>query len=153
LRQGIRGLRTLLVEIHPPNLESTGLESALGDLLSPLEAEGIGTELQVDEAPGYGPRSDPLVYRVASEAIRNVRAHAEAKAVRISLSRPRAETVQLIVEDDGVGFDPDTRDRRVAGGHLGLSLLEDLARQAGGRLGVQSEPGRGTRVELRIPVQ
>jgi two-component system, NarL family, sensor kinase len=153
LRQGIRGLRTLLVEIHPPNLESTGLEPALSDLLSPLEAAGIATELMVDDAPGYGPRSDPLLYRVASEAIRNVRAHAEAESVKVCLSRPRAETVRLVVEDDGVGFDPDTRARRVAAGHLGLSLLEDLARQAGGGLEVKSEPGRGTRVELRIPIQ
>ncbi len=153
LRQGIRGLRSLLVEIHPPNLESTGLEPALRDLLSPLEAEGIATDLEVDEAPGYRPRSDPLVYRAASEAIRNVRAHAEAKTVSVSITRPQAEIVQLVVVDDGSGFEQDTRDRRAGGGHLGLSLLEDLARQAGGTLGVESEPDRGTRVVLRIPVQ
>lgn len=153
LRQGIRGLRTLLVEIHPPNLESTGLEPALNDLLSPLDAEGIATELEVEKASSYGTRSDPLIYRVASEAIRNVRSHAGARTVRVSLTRPETGTVQLIVEDDGSGFEQDARDRRAAGGHLGLSLLEDLARQAGGTLGVESEPGRGTRVELRIPVQ
>ena len=49
LRQGIRGLRTLLVEIHPPNLDSTGLEPALSDLLSPLQAEGVEVELKVEE--------------------------------------------------------------------------------------------------------
>jgi len=153
LRQGIRGLRTLLVEIHPPNLASTGLEPALSDLLSPLEAEGIETRLEVEEGPADGTRSDPLVYRVASEAIRNVRSHAGATTVSVSLTRPRAETALLVVEDDGSGFEPEARERRAAEGHVGLSLLEDLARQAGGTLDVGSEPGHGTRVELRVPAQ
>ena len=50
LRQGVRDLRTLLVEIHPPNLETAGLEVALSDLLSPLEGAGIATKLEVDQA-------------------------------------------------------------------------------------------------------
>src|SRR5436305_1174836 len=49
LRQGVRGLRTMLVEIHPPNLESAGLEAALNDLLSPLESAGVATELHVHD--------------------------------------------------------------------------------------------------------
>ncbi len=151
LRQGIRDLRTLLVEIHPPNLESTGLGPALSDLLSPLEAEGIETELQVDDEPPRGAGLDPLIYRVANEAIRNVRSHAEASSVRVSLSRPEPETVQLVVEDDGRGFEAAARDRRAAGGHVGLALLEQLVGQAQGSLSVESEPGHGTRVELRVP--
>src|SRR3954453_6470951 len=54
LRQGVRDLRTLLVEIHPPSLESAGLEAALSDLLSPLQADGIATELPVDHRPTRG---------------------------------------------------------------------------------------------------
>jgi two-component system NarL family sensor kinase len=153
LRQGIRGLRTLLVEIHPPNLESTGLEAALSDLLSPLDAAGVATQLQVDDEHPRGSVLDPLIYRVANEAIRNVRSHAGATAVRVSVSRPAPETVQLVVEDDGRGFDEAARERSAAGGHMGLALLDDLVRQAGGGLSVESEPGRGTRVELRIPAR
>ena len=62
LRQGVRDLRTLLVEIHPPRLESAGLEPALSDLLSPLEAAGIATTLRVD-GNGGAHATDPLVYR------------------------------------------------------------------------------------------
>ena len=153
LRQGVRDLRTLLVEIHPPNLKSTGLEPALSDLLSPLEGEGLAVELKVEDVASNGANSDALVYRVASEAIRNIRSHANARRVRVSVERPKAETVRLIVEDDGSGFGPEVRDRRAAGGHLGLSLLEDLARQAGGSLAIQSSPGQGTRVELETPVR
>ena len=75
LRQGVRGLRTLLVDLHPPNLGSTGVEAALSDLLSPLAANGIKTELDVSVREATHP-SDPLVYRVAREAVRNAQAHA-----------------------------------------------------------------------------
>jgi signal transduction histidine kinase len=150
LRQGIRGLRNLLVEIHPPNLESAGLEAALNDLLSPLDAEGVETELHVD-ADGAGPDLDPLIYRVANEAIRNVRAHAGASAVRVSVTRPEPETTELVVEDDGRGFPESTREARAAGGHVGLTVLEGLVRQSNGTLEVESAPGRGTTVKLRLP--
>jgi two-component system NarL family sensor kinase len=153
LRQGIRGLRTLLVEIHPPNLESTGLEPALSDLLSPLQGEGVAVELEVEDSPSYEAAADALVYRVAGEAIRNVRSHADAKHVRVSVTHPSEETVRLLVEDDGGGFGPEVRERRAGDGHLGLFLLEDLARQAGGSLTIESKPGQGTRVELEAPAR
>jgi signal transduction histidine kinase len=150
LRQGVRDMRSLLVEIHPPSLESTGLEPALSDLLSPLAADGIATELHVDGAAAPGTEHDPLVYRVAREAVRNAREHAAPDSVRVRITRP-AGAVRLVVEDDGRGFEPGERDRRGVDGHVGLMLLEDLVRQASGRLDVRSEPGRGTRVELEVP--
>src|SRR3954468_8896220 len=78
LRQGVRDMRTLLVEIHPPRLETAGLEPVLDDLLSPLRADGVETSLEVD-----GSRHDALVYRVAREALRNVRDHADARRVSV----------------------------------------------------------------------
>jgi signal transduction histidine kinase len=150
LRQGVRDMRSLLVEIHPPSLESTGLEPALSDLLSPLAAAGIVTELQVDGAAAAGVERDALVYRVAREAVRNAREHAAPDSVRVRVTR-LAGAVRLVVEDDGRGFDSGERDRRGADGHVGLTLLEDLVRQASGTLDVRSQPGRGTRVELEVP--
>jgi two-component system NarL family sensor kinase len=152
LRQGVRDLRTLLVEIHPPNLESAGLEAALSDLLSPLEAGGVTTELHV-EPRAAGDGSDPLVYRVAREALRNVQAHAGAGSVRVEVTHPAPGATRLIVADDGRGFSPEDRERRGAEGHVGLSLLSDLVEQARGRLDVRSTPGRGTTVELEVPAR
>jgi signal transduction histidine kinase len=146
LRQGVRDLRTLLVEIHPPRLESAGLAPALSDLLSPLEAAGIATELHV-EANGGAHASDPLVYRTAREAIRNAHEHAEPSAVEVSVTRPDGET-RLVVNDDGRGFDTTAR---AGEGHVGLTLLDDLVRQSGGRLDVRSSPGEGTTVVLEVP--
>ena len=149
LRQGVRDLRTLLVEIHPPNLASTGLEAAIGDLLSPLDAAGIDTTLQVDAG---GPRaSDELVYRAAREGLRNAQAHAGARRVDVTLTRPEPGLARLVVQDDGRGFDATERERREAEGHVGLSLLAGLAERAGGRLSVRSTPGGGTTLELEVP--
>ncbi len=151
LRQGVRGLRSLLVEIDPPSLASTGLEPALDDLLSPLEAAGIATSLEVDGRATAASANDPLIYRVAREALRNVQAHADATSVRLEVSGADHGTRSLVVRDDGRGFAPDDRARRGEEGHMGLHLLEALAEQAGGRLAVRSEPGHGTSVELEVP--
>jgi two-component system NarL family sensor kinase len=151
LRQGVRSVRTLLVEIHPPNLESVGLEAALSDLLSPLEGHGIATHLHVDAQATAGSARDALIYRVAREAVRNVQSHAEAGSVRVQVTRPEPGTMRLLVHDDGKGFDETDRARRADRGHLGLTLLEALVRQASGRLEVRSAPGHGTTIELEVP--
>ncbi len=150
LRQGVRDMRTLLVEIHPPNLESVGLEAALHDLLSPLETGGIATTLTIDVG-GSGDPADALVYRAAREAIRNVQAHAEAQAIDVAVTRPAPGAMRLVVSDDGKGFATAERELAGADGHLGLTLLDGLVAQAGGLLCVHSEVGAGTTVTLDWP--
>jgi two-component system NarL family sensor kinase len=153
LRQGVRDLRTLLVEIHPPSLESAGIEAALSDLLSPLQADGIATELHVDDRATAGSNGDALVYRVAREALRNTQKYAEAGSVRVEVTRPEPDMTRLVVADDGKGFSAEDRARRADEGHVGLTLLESLVRQSNGTLAVRSEPGAGTTVELEVPVR
>ena len=151
LRQGIRDLRTMLVELHPPSVESAGLEAALSDLLSPLQADGITTELHIDDRVTAGSGADALVYRAAREAVRNVQEHARAGHVRVEVTRGDAGTTRLVVTDDGRGFAPEDRARRADEGHVGLTLLESLVRQSRGTLAVHSRPGEGTTVELEVP--
>ena len=153
LRQGVRSLRTLLVEIHPPNLESAGLRVALSDLLSPLEAGGIATSLEVDESRNGRGGDDELVYRVAREAIRNAQVHSRASSVRVAVTHPAPGTTRLVVADDGAGFSPQERAERGAEGHLGLTLLEAIVEQAGGTLEVRSSPGAGTMVQMELPAR
>ena len=149
LRQGVRDLRTLLVEIHPPNLESAGLHVALSDLLSPLEAAGIATTLEVDEAASGD--HDALIYRAAREAIRNARDHAKPATVRVAVTCTDEHATRLVVADDGVGFAAQDRARRGKEGHLGLTLLGEVVAQAGGTLAVRSEPDAGTTIEMELP--
>lgn len=150
LRQGVRDLRSLLVEIHPPTIVTAGLDAALGDLLSPLEAAGIATELDVDDAVAAGTRHDELLYRAAREAVRNAREHAEPSVVRVRAGRA-GDVVSLAVTDDGRGFTPADHAARRADGHLGLDLVRDLVTQAGGTLALDSRPGHGTTMHLELP--
>ena len=95
-----------------------------------------------------GRETEELVFRVAREAIRNVAEHAHAEHVTVRVEQ-RDGGVRLTVADDGAGFTPDQRERRRAEGHVGLSLVEELAEHAGGRVAVSSAPGGGTTVTLR----
>ncbi len=149
-RASIRQLRTLLVEIHPPNLHSAGLGAALEDLLAPLKARGIAASIELDGPLDLDQDLELVVCRAAGEAVRNVQHHAEAKNVTVRLETT-AERVRLQVVDDGVGFSDARRAQRQAQGHVGLSLLASVVAGRGGRLDVESEPGAGTRFVLEVP--
>jgi two-component system NarL family sensor kinase len=152
LRGTVRDLRALLVDLHPPTLASAGLEAAIRDLVNPLTSRGTKVELSIDGHDRIDPETQALVYRVAQEALRNVIAYADASEVSVSVD-VEDSTARLLVADDGRGFGPDVRDRRREEGHLGLSLVEELARQAGGTLTIESREGAGTRVRLEVPVR
>ncbi len=149
-RDAIRRLRALLVEIHPPNLRSAGLEAALADLLAPLRAQDVATTLVVDDALAIDTETELLLFRAASEAVRNVQKHARARSVSVRVERT-GERVRLEVTDDGAGVADEERARRRAEGHVGLSLLDELAVAAGGRLEVRSAPGSGTTFSMELP--
>lgn len=152
LRGTVRDLRALLVDLHPPTLATAGLDAALRDLVNPLSARGASVELRVDGDERLDPDTQALVYRVAQEAVRNVIAYADAANVSVEVGVVDS-TARLLVVDDGRGFGPETRERRRAEGHLGLSLVEELAQQAGGSLTVDSREGAGTRVQLVVPLR
>jgi len=149
LRGTVRDLRALLVELHPPRLAAAGLEAALGDLVSPLRSRGVSVDVVVDGADRLGREQQALVYRVAQEAVRNVIAYARARSVLVEL-RIDGSFARFVVSDDGRGFQPEVRAQRLAEGHLGLSLVEELVEQSGGRIEITSSEGAGTRVELEV---
>jgi signal transduction histidine kinase len=149
-RQGVRALRSLLVEIYPPSLRQAGLAAALADLLGPVASRGIETRLEVAAGLQLSAEDEELFFRVAQEAVRNAVAHAEPHRIEVTVAERDGE-VALEVADDGVGFDPDSED--AAGeGHFGLSMLRDLARDAGARFTVDSSPDAGTRVRVGVGV-
>jgi signal transduction histidine kinase len=145
-RRTIRELRSLLVDIYPPDLHRTGLKAALRDLVAPLAPRGIEARLDVPDTLELAPAAETLFYRSAQEALRNVVRHASARNVDLRVERDDG-LARLIVSDDGRGFDPE----RIADDHLGLQLLADLAREAGGEFKVDSGSAEGTRVCIEIP--
>lgn len=148
----MRQLRGLLVDIHPPNLHTTGLESALSDLLAPLGAKGIATSLRFDDMPPMTADVEALLYRSAQEALRNVAEHSGARTVDVDVSRQNG-AVTLQVRDDGRGFDERDRERSRADGHLGLELLENLVDHAGGEVTIETNPPHGTLLGIRVPTR
>ena len=150
-RRSMRDLRSLIVEIAPPNLHEEGLDNAVGELIAPLTAEGVEITVDIDDAAAPSAEAQTLLYRVAQEAVRNVAAHAQATRLSVSLARDNGRA-RLVVTDNGLGFSPDRLEQRREEGHLGLSLLTGLVAEAGGRLVVDSTPGEGTRLEAEVPV-
>jgi len=151
-RNAIRQLRSLLLEIYPPSLESHGLAAALPDLASSLTARGVDVQLRIPPDDGLPADTEQLVFRVAQEALRNVVSHSAATQVELVVEKDDG-CVRLRVADNGRGFDAAEVERRRTDGHLGLSLLRDLARHAGGRLDISSTPGAGTEIFLEVPVR
>lgn len=144
-RHGIGQLRTLLVEIYPPELHRAGLEAALTDVLASASARGLGTELEVDPDASLDRDTEALFFRVAQEAIRNAVKHSGAKQVRVTVWDADGRA-RLEVDDDGRGFDPATAG---GNGHFGLRAVDGLVREAGGELRIDSAPGQGTRVSVQ----
>jgi signal transduction histidine kinase len=146
-RQGLRELRSLLVEIYPAELQREGLEAALEDLLAPCAAKGLKTHLEVED--GDLPEEvERLFFRAAQEALRNVVKHADAERIDVQVAH-RDGTATLRVEDDGSGF---VVGERAEESHFGLRVLGDFVREVGGDLDIQSEPGRGTTVRVGVSV-
>ncbi len=151
-RESIRELRSLLVDIYPPALQRAGLAGALADLVAVLGARGITTEIDIPPDLALEPDQEALLYRVAQEALRNVMRHAQASHVRVRARREDG-SVFLSVEDDGRGFVPGRSRRAEDREHFGLRVIDDLARDAGALLTVDSHPGRGTRIQIEIPAR
>jgi signal transduction histidine kinase len=146
LRRSLRQLRSLLVEIHPPGLDASGLGAALEDLTAPAGSAGIEAEVSVrgmEDAPDH---VVALVWRVAQEAIRNAVRHANAGHLRVQVDGDDRQ-VRLTVSDDGVGFDPGGHARD---GTYGLRGLQSLVEDGGGRVRVESAPGAGTTVRMVV---
>jgi signal transduction histidine kinase len=145
LRSSLRSLRSLLVEIYPPELGADGLEAMLGDLVATAAPAGVHAVVEVYGVQGASDDAVRLVWRVAQEAVRNALRHAKAENLTVQVGTV-GDRLTLDVTDDGLGFDP----HRQASG-LGLRSLRDLVSEAGGRLDVRSSTGEGTTVHAEVP--
>jgi two-component system nitrate/nitrite sensor histidine kinase NarX len=87
--------------------------------------------------------------RVIQEALANAHKHSKASTLRVLLRRESDSVVEVIIEDDGVGFEKPATSTH-PGEHIGLTIMQERAEQIGGELSIDSEPGEGTRVTLRM---
>jgi signal transduction histidine kinase len=139
-------------EMRPAALDDVGLADTLRRFSVEWSAHyGISVEYHTSGLDNWRlpPVAETNLYRIAQEAMNNIYKHAGASHVDVILERRGAEVV-LIVEDDGVGFDPLAA--REDGKELGLSGMRERASLVGGTLDIESGDGAGTTIYVRVPV-
>ena len=145
----IRRLRHLLFELTPPALEEHGLGTALRVLLEQsTEDTAIAWHLDCHLAAEPDRDAAVITYRVAQEAVVNVRKHSKARLVTVRVAHEDGG-LRVRIADDGVGF--SARTVGAAPGHLGLASMRERAQMAGGWLTLSSAPGSGTRIDFWVP--
>jgi PAS domain S-box-containing protein len=154
LEAAIAEVRSLSMRLRPTILDDLGLEAALR---SHLERRSVRAELELDTdirlpQRRLEPAVETACFRIVQEAMTNAVRHAGAKRLGVTLQVEDGALV-LAVRDDGRGFDPAAAARRAARGEsAGLSGMEERAQLAGGRLELNTAPGRGTEVRVVFPL-
>ncbi|HSO20021.1 MAG TPA: response regulator [Desulfosarcina sp.] len=154
LSETIREVRRISACLRPAMIDDLGLLSTVewycrqsGEMYADTRVEA-----SFDIAEHEVPQSSKIViYRVLQEAVNNALKHGQAGTVRVRLTKT-AGHVRMCVEDDGCGFDPErARIDRTGLSGFGLEGMQDRAAMAGGRLSIDSSPGKGTTVCLDLP--
>jgi signal transduction histidine kinase len=145
----IRRLRVLVFELQPPGLDGEGVSVALAIAIEAANREGA-LHYRLDDRLETQPGSEEgaILFRIAQEALANVREHAQATHVTVTLlERDGGHAVRIA--DDGRGFDPDLIASGPAG--YGFASMRTRTRLAGGDLRIDAPPGGGTTVEAWLP--
>jgi len=138
-------------ELRPAALDDLGLPAVLPRFLNEWSAHyGVRMNFQTTGTmpSRLSPEAETTFYRITQEALTNVAKHAHATRVDVVLEGQRA-IVTLVIEDDGVGFEPSAVDRTTG---IGLLGMRERAALVGASLQVESAPGKGTTIYLRCPV-
>ncbi|HEY6158165.1 MAG TPA: PAS domain-containing protein [Gemmatimonadales bacterium] len=150
----IARMRDLAQDLRPPLLDEQGLDASLRWYVErEASRAGLAFRLVLTHLEHRPPAAvETTCFRVAQEALTNVIRHAQARVVEVELGRA-AGMLQLVVRDDGRGFDvPAARLRAAHGGSQGLLSMQERVALAGGDLEIDSAPGRGTTVRARLPL-
>jgi len=146
-------LRELIANFRAP-MDERGLLPALEGLVERFgRSSGISAHLHTECTQLRLPATAEMqVLGVVREALTNARKHSQAKTVRLLLRCEHGSDYTLLVEDDGVGNALPSAEADQPGEHVGLLIMEERAKRLGGELRIESEPGEGTRVELKFSV-
>lgn len=154
VREMCEEVRRIAMGLRPSTLDDLGILATLGWLAR--EFRGVHPHIDLETRIEVHEEDIPLVaktavYRIAQEALNNVAIHARARRVALWLQR-RVSRIELVVRDDGVGFEPARCATVDANGRgLGLASMRERAEASGGRLKLCSAPDRGTEVRVSWP--
>jgi len=148
----LEGVRRFSRNLRPPVLDDLGLLPALKWLAMALEEHGIATNITViGEQHRFPDGTELALFRIAQEALNNVRKHSGASAVELTVDF-RGGGLVMTIADNGVGFEPPSSTSDLAEcGKLGIIGMQERTRLLGGTLSVHPEPGVGTTVVVTVP--
>jgi signal transduction histidine kinase len=151
--QMIDDLHRVIYDLRPSILDDLGLLPAIHWYAERLSSRGVAVQFEFPETPpDLTPEARIAVYRVVQEALSNIERHAMADTVLVACNVSPTE-LTIEVEDDGTGFDPEeVRQPRENGQGLGLLGMRERLSLLGGTCTVESQPGQGTRVLIRLPL-
>ncbi|MBW5449431.1 HAMP domain-containing protein [Cohnella sp. CFH 77786] len=141
-------MRALLLHLRPIHLEGKRLSQAIPELIQEMKAKvPVDISLDMEEDLPLNIGMENHLFRIVQEALSNTLRHARASKMGIELQR-RGDAVRLGIRDNGVGF--DIQERKQAS--YGLMNMEERVNELGGSFHVVSAPGKGTRIEIRVPL-
>jgi signal transduction histidine kinase len=148
----LQEIRRVIFDLRPTLLDDLGLAAAVDWYAkTSLSKAGIQPVVRASGLDSRLPqRVEVALYRLVQEAVTNAIKHSYARQCTVSLTWSDG-TVYTVVEDDGRGFDPDKIDR-AGEEHLGIVGMQERVRSLGGQFAIDSRPGGGTRVHIRIPL-
>jgi signal transduction histidine kinase len=151
VQEAVDQLRRLMLELHPQTLDTEGLVTSLRLFLKEQAKQGDTPVYEMDSQLSREPPQEmrATLFRIAQEAVRNARRHADASTVTVSLEEVD-DGFRLSVQDDGVGFDAGTTSESPPG-HLGLTAMRERAELVGGWRRVTSQRDVGTLVQAWVP--
>ena len=148
-----RDVQHLAFELRPASLDDLGLADAVRNYADGMTRRfGLQVDVQCDRMPRLDSSAETTIYRIVQEALTNVAKHATARRVSVILEA-RGDRLHVIVEDDGIGFQPELVRHGGNGGRLGLRGMIERASLVGGEFQIESRPGRGTTVFVRVPLR
>jgi two-component system sensor histidine kinase DegS len=153
LNRVIEGVRRFSRDLRPSILDDLGLLPALESMVTAMtERDSTPTEFHVmGRTRRLAPDIELMLFRIAQEALSNVRKHAQATQAAVTVAF-NDSTVQIIVQDNGKGFSPRALSGDLAvTGKLGLLGMQERVRLLQGTLSIQSQPETGTRVVVEVP--
>jgi two-component system NarL family sensor kinase len=145
----IAQLREAMVALHPVTLQQGGLEQALSAVARQAERQSSELSVTVELDPAALGRNDELVLAISRELLTNVARHSHARSAQVSV-RGANGAVEVTIADDGAGMESDRRRNALAEGHIGLASVTQRVEANGGELQIQTRPGSGTQVWVRL---
>ncbi|HET9394696.1 MAG TPA: response regulator, partial [Nitrospiraceae bacterium] len=152
-QQALVYTRTLIAELSPQSLEDSGLPEALKWLAERFEKDGLRVDVRADCA--FIPLAEEqavVVFQAVRELLFNVMKHAGVDQATVTVSLGEDDILRVAVADEGKGLPSEVLQRSAEPGHLGLVSVRERLCAMGGRVDMESRPGHGTTVTMRLPI-